>query len=529
MSWDIFPKSKIQYFLEKLKTKLDLKVDKETGKGLSTNDFDNTYKGKVDKIDTSTSSASGNPISISGLKSDQLAIDPIITFEPIQAGSGTPSPSNIRAISGYDKVEVFSCGKNLFDGTYSKTGYYLTTDGIEHSGTFSLTQYIPVKANTAYYFKNLVPYSVTASLCWYNKAKEYISGETLSNGFTKTSPANACYVKASIRDGQTDICINEGNSAITYEPYKSATSISESLGQTVYWGECDLRSGKFKALGKMVDMGTLDYSYHATSSGVKIYATASLSDMLPTAGTHPFICECYDSVQARGADFTISKYNQYAENSNLYVNDSRYSADAAGAAALKVALSGVKLVYQLATPFTIQLTPHEISLLKDYAYVSTNGTNIQLSYHLGEMASLGDVSQLGETVNSLAEDLEMEDLSSGLTPNTDVINTLNSLTVKKIGHFVWINCTFHPKAITTFQNKTIFTITDSKLMPLDANVNISGLYVPNESSASTTMPLLVAVNKSTSQIRTPNNGAFGGITNISTSSLVTFTAIYVTP
>ena len=60
-----------------------------------------------------------------------------------------------------------------------------------------------------------------------------------------------------------------------------------------------------------------------------------------------------------------------------------------------------KFVYKLATPFTIQLTPHEISLLKDYAYVSTNGTNITFDYHNGELASLSDVSQLGETVNEL--------------------------------------------------------------------------------------------------------------------------------
>lgn len=68
-----------------------------------------------ERLDTTTTSASGNPISITGLKSNQLAVNPVITFEPIQAGSGDPSPSNVRAISGYDKIEVLSCGKNLLD------------------------------------------------------------------------------------------------------------------------------------------------------------------------------------------------------------------------------------------------------------------------------------------------------------------------------------------------------------------------------------------------------------------------------
>ena len=66
-------------------------------------------------------------------------------------------------------------------------------------------------------------------------------------------------------------------------------------------------------------------------------------------------------------------------------------------------MSGVQLVYKLATPFTIQLTPYEISLLKDYVYVSTNGTNISLDYHNGELASLSDVAQLSETVERLTE------------------------------------------------------------------------------------------------------------------------------
>lgn len=44
MSWDIFSKSKIQYFLQKLKDKF---VQKETGKGLSTNDFTNEDKALI--------------------------------------------------------------------------------------------------------------------------------------------------------------------------------------------------------------------------------------------------------------------------------------------------------------------------------------------------------------------------------------------------------------------------------------------------------------------------------------------------
>ena len=36
-----------------------------------------------------------------------------IYFTPIQEGSGTPSPENVRAIKGWDGIEVTRCGKNL--------------------------------------------------------------------------------------------------------------------------------------------------------------------------------------------------------------------------------------------------------------------------------------------------------------------------------------------------------------------------------------------------------------------------------
>lgn len=52
MSWDIFPKDKIEYFLDKLKNIFDTKVDKVAGKGLSTNDYTTTEKNKLAGIES---------------------------------------------------------------------------------------------------------------------------------------------------------------------------------------------------------------------------------------------------------------------------------------------------------------------------------------------------------------------------------------------------------------------------------------------------------------------------------------------
>lgn len=88
MSFDILPKSNLQYFLSKIKTKLDLKVDKVSGKGLSANDYTTTEKNKLSGISA-------------GAEVNQNA------FSNVKVGSKT-----IAADSKTDQIE-FSAGSNV--------------------------------------------------------------------------------------------------------------------------------------------------------------------------------------------------------------------------------------------------------------------------------------------------------------------------------------------------------------------------------------------------------------------------------
>lgn len=112
------------------------KVDKVTGKGLSTNDYTTAEKNKLagipsdanhTTIDSTLSNsgqaadaktvgdlfhrmalyfdASGNPVTFSDAKAANIqALS--VTLTPTQSGSGTPSPTNIRPISGVSSVRV---------------------------------------------------------------------------------------------------------------------------------------------------------------------------------------------------------------------------------------------------------------------------------------------------------------------------------------------------------------------------------------------------------------------------------------
>ena len=359
--------------------------------------------------DMTTQSVSGNPISIADLKSAQIALNPVITFEPIQAGSGTPSPSNIRAISGYDKIEVLSCGKNLFPE--DKLANVRYNEGVKESlaNAIGTNGYIVVKANTAYYFS--ISASSRDSNCrvfWYDKNYNVISYDTPNTGSkVYTSPATAHF--ATIYWEQADSPARYANDFLfcedsitdkTYEPYHKTTDLSESLGQTVYYGRLNVRTGEFTVLGKAVDMGNLEYAYYQ-SSDFFYASTTSMPDVASEVSPSNSWCEIYPIISA-------TQSNPYIlwNGTQLRIYYTGYT----DAATFKNAMIGYKLVYPISNPFTIQLTPHEIALSQGYNYISTNGTSISLAYHNGEMASLADVSQLGETLNALGDSLKNVDV-----------------------------------------------------------------------------------------------------------------------
>lgn len=82
---------------------------------------------------------------------DVLPIKSIVaSLTPIQSGTGTPAPDNVRPISGRTQVTVTQRGKNLFDKTsvtpssmtcYTSSGDPVTRSGIEYylpAGTYTL-------------------------------------------------------------------------------------------------------------------------------------------------------------------------------------------------------------------------------------------------------------------------------------------------------------------------------------------------------------------------------------------------------
>ena len=158
-------------------------------------------------------------------------------------------------------------------------------------------------------------------------------------------------------------------------------TITITFGQTVYGGVLDVTRGKLHVTHGIIDLGYLAWNKDYYSSTQKYYYYAS-----PISGAAGYSgwtevgnikCDSYPTVSRRDVltgnlGITLSAsvnggtpniYNPDFDNAETTEND------------VKTAMNGVMLVYELATPFDIDLTPEVISAVvgTNNVYSDTNG------------------------------------------------------------------------------------------------------------------------------------------------------------
>lgn len=174
------------------------------------------------------------------------AEDVFFEVEPVQEGSGDPSPDNVRPITGCTGAEVYRTGKNLLD----------TSGWIVKSGATNI--YLTLPPNTEYTMSADVPNGSVAGggLLYvmnstgtpsYNVNAVY-SGKSIT---VETNNDGVVRVVFYGRDFITDwsdwqIQLELGSTATAYEPYQGDTFdiTFPSEAGTVYGGMVDLTRGK---------------------------------------------------------------------------------------------------------------------------------------------------------------------------------------------------------------------------------------------------------------------------------------------
>ena len=305
-----------------------------------------------------TETYSGSIVSFEG--TETTAIKTLnANIVPKQSGSGDPSPSNIRSISGYTDVNVNVCGVNVWDEEWV-LGYWNYRDNgafVSNSNFFACKNKIPVRPNTTYYWQTP---TVIREILFYDGNENYLSREQLGNIGSRpfTTPSNCAYITFyySSAYGTTynnDISINYPSTDHEYHSYQG-TSYPISLGQTVYGGVLDVVSGKLNITKVLADMGTLPWTLDARYTNKQFYCQITQAK---TFGE--ILCSTYKTTTnhswGANVNFTIDSLSDHY----FIAVDNSY----ASVSAFKSAMSGQSFCYELATPTEITLTPTQVTTL----------------------------------------------------------------------------------------------------------------------------------------------------------------------
>lgn len=300
----------------------------------------------------------------------------VAQITPVQSGSGDPSPTNVRPISGWSAVNIYHAGVNMLYDPQWVNGYTINTSGVvtENSSYRYTDTYYPCKGGGKLTGQALsVSSSKFAFTCaFYDASKTFIeriafvgSSAWQTNALnvgTVTAPDNACYFRVACArsTNATDITVEVGETASDYVSPAATTAVTFTVPSdpgTIYGGTLSIAEDGSVTLTKTmgyVNLGT--YPWSKNSAGGDHAFRASISSRKVGLGTKA-ICERYefegnfilDGI-ATGPDMRL--YFQRT-NTNIWIKDSNFS----DAATLKTSLSGVHLVYELAEPTVYTLTP----------------------------------------------------------------------------------------------------------------------------------------------------------------------------
>lgn len=263
-------------------------------------------------------------------------------------------------------------GKNLFNKANIVSGKVLTNTGAEASrtGSYYGADYISVIPNESYYLTNFLGGgSWYAAIC-YDANKNAIGDLEISGSGTQsgavTIPSNCYYIRPNGVLADIDgamVCI--GETATSYTPYEEHTyPISQSPlrgvptlvnDAIVYDGDVRKSDGSTERKYGIVDLGTLTWNYDSNNTrfytpdkptNIKVVAITTVPNM---------ICPLYGVVKFDG--FNNNSNMVIATNTTglLVVKNTSYT----DGTTFKTAMSGVYLVYELATPTTEQLAPFD--------------------------------------------------------------------------------------------------------------------------------------------------------------------------
>ena len=317
----------------------------------------------ADFAPTVENTASGDIASFTDGADDYPVKDLVAHIEPVQSGSGDPSPENVRPITGWTGANVTRTGKNLLDASACIVGRYITSRGeIDATSGWSASDYIPVKSGETYTLSNYNPNGTAANHAFYCVDKSFLSRIPAAGNNTFTVPSGAYYVRVSIKtENLTGAQLELGTTATAYEPYQGdtyAVTFPAEAG-TVYGGTLDVTTGVLTVdtVSKTISSGRATAINQLTNTTRFLVLDALVSNWYKRF----IIC---DRLKRNDYATDAVGFSHGDESSNVFIKlDKSLGLTTSALISEWLSNNPLQFVYKLETPTTYQLTPTEVKTL----------------------------------------------------------------------------------------------------------------------------------------------------------------------
>lgn len=321
------------------------------------------------------------------------AVEVISHIEPFQAGSGVPSHSNVRPISGWNSVTAKRTGKNLlqnYDVTVTSSQAYAQTyrDYILPAGVYTLRAWVTQGGTVT---------TTSISVRSLNNISQILAETDLGSQqgeivATFSAPDDGQGVRVYYYSNKTgaamdtactfaNIVVESGRKYTGYEPYSGQT-LSATLPETVYGGTLNWTTGVLKVTHHRIvfDGVTTGAKLDTTDPGNWTYAYIYPGSMPKTLKWNT---TAYANKLKSVSTNTVIAFGLPADLTGVTSADDPGTVAAKYNAVLKQwydAGTPLEIVYEFATPEEIQLSPQQLDTLKGINNVWSSTGDTTLSY-----------------------------------------------------------------------------------------------------------------------------------------------------
>lgn len=312
---------------------------------------------------------SGNPVVCYPVAGYALGVK--ASWEPVQEGSGTPSPENIRPIKGRDSVTVERYGENLLNPKennyvtytpYVLTINYIGDNKVHLKGTYNLEggggSFVILSTNQ----KLLAGRNLKITGFTIEGTKQTYRLYGLRTKDETAIAMQAEFAKGDVIDMTVAIVVSK-DTPTTYTPYIGQTN-TLTLPETVYGGEVDAVSSEGQETQKLVILnGTESWN----SWGINAHNPA-------ITGFYTYDINDYDAINSKGICSHLETPNQDV-----------WGGRNAGIGFATVGSSRYFMFSMLTSSLPDISAGHEVASLKAYLAAQNDaGTPVQIAYKLAE-------------------------------------------------------------------------------------------------------------------------------------------------